>query len=672
MYWGWLPAALATLCAVALGHTVRRAFARTNAPSQPGPVLLIAQAIALIPLAAVTALVLGATVNQFFNPITSQNLPVAPWMFPAGAILLAAIVSLLPAHITTLPLARLATILTIIVLIACAVGLPLAFVRGVPYPTFDETGAQTGTERITPELVAPMLVRKPIGAPPLFPMIFLVVTSAALAALPWSHAHAPRNDKPSPRRATALEASVAALAFIACAVGISMGTTRPVEQSGSTGYSPPDYTIVSGAYFWVNDTDGTHGFLSEFRSPNVRDTGWYGYLHPRGVRRIAHYHSSEQGRVNSWGTQVDPRLLESLDMYSVYSMKNAGILRNDEERGVIGMAYARGGQWVDIPSEMIAEFENDAIQQPFHLPSGTVRFDRAGRVVTLTGDFTYQKQYARFLEGQSLTSMSEAVINGCANLLRAFEIPRRVSLWIVAAIVSLLAFIALEFALRAQRATIRALACLFVPSTTGPACASCGYDMRGAPESTTPTCPECGETDRFYTQRDRIALPANASPFNPARWLAWPPVAFMLVLLPLPFLILTPSFGWGQQYTRWYLKVAAADIPLWFPMIAAANIALGAGLLLAARRSRSLTGIIVGVSVTVLTLAALIWLGWIVQQSPNAYFVRTLGSEYAPSILAGVAALSGLVALIGAIHVALTRPRNHTPPSPNNPPTPPL
>jgi hypothetical protein len=651
---------------------VRRAFARPDAPTQPGPVLLIAQAIALIPVAAVAALVLGATVVAFFTTFGRFSGPVAPWMFPAGAILLAAIVSLLPARFTSIPLARLATILTITLLIACAVGLPLAFLRGVPYPTFNETGAQTGTERITPELVAPMLVRKPDGAPPLFPTILLVVTSAALAALPWSHAHAPKNDKPSPRRATLLEASVAALALVACAVGISMGAARPVQQSGSTGYSPPDYSFVSGAYFWVNDDNGTHGFLSEFRSPNVRDTGWYGYLHPRGIRRVAHYHSPEQGRVYSWGSSVDPRYFEHLDIYSVYAMKNAGIMTNDQERGVIGMAYAKDGKWVEIPSEMIAEFENDAIQQPFYLSSGTVRFDRAGRVVTLTGLYTYQKQYGRFRDADALTSMSEAVIHGGANLLRAFDIPRRVALWIVAAIVSLLAFVALEFSLRAMRATIRAIACLLVPSTAGPACASCGYDMRGAPESTTPTCPECGETERFFTERDRIALPGAASPFNPARWIAWPPVAFVLAILPLPFIILTPSWGWGQQYTPWQIKVTTADIAIWFPMIATANIALGAGLLLAARRSRSVLAMIVGPSTAALTLAALVWLALIVRESPNAYFLRTVGSEYAPSALAGLTALSALVALIGAIHLALTRTRNHTPPSPNNPPTPPL
>jgi hypothetical protein len=659
MYWGWLPAALATIGALALGYTLRRAFARPDAPAQPGAVLLIAQTIALIPLAAVAALVLGATVVAFFTTIGRFSGPIAPWMFPAGAILLAAIISLLPARFTSIPLARLATLLTITLLIACAVGLSLAFLRGVPYPTFDDTGAQTGIERITPQLVAPMLVRKPDGAPPLFPTIFLVVTSAALAALPWSHTHAPQSDTPSPSRATALEASVAALALVACAVGISMGTTKPVQESGSTGTRPPDHSYVSGAYFWVNDTDGTHGFLSEFRSSDIRVTGWDGYLHPKGIRRIAHHHSSERGEIRGSGRSLPKEVYDTFDIFTVAAMAQfAGIFTNDMERGFLVQTSVVDGQRVRTVPPVVAEFENDAIQQTFHLPSGTVRFDRAGRVVTLTGDFTYQKQYPRFRDADALPSMSEAVIHGGANLLRAFDIPRRVALWIVATIVSVLAFVALEFSLRAQRAAIRAIACLLVPSTTGPACASCGYDMRGAPESTTPTCPECGETERFFTKRDRIALPRRASPFNPARWIAWPPVAFVLTILPLPFIILTPSWGWGQQYTRWQMKVTTADIALWFPMIAAANIALGAGLLLAARRPRSVHAMIVGASTAALTLAALVWLALIVRESPNAYFLRTVGSEYAPSALAGLTALSALVALIGAIHLALTRTRD--------------
>ncbi|MGP1308991.1 MAG: hypothetical protein ACTS27_02200 [Phycisphaerales bacterium] len=442
-----------------------------------------------------------------------------------------------------------------------------------------------------------------------------------------------------------------------------MGTTRTVQKSGSTGYSPPDFSFVSGAYFWINDTDGTHGFLSEFRSPDIRETGWYGYLHPRGIRRIAHYFSPEQGRVHSWGSRIDPRFFDVLDIHSVHSMKNAGILKNDEERGVIGMAYAEDGKWVDIPSDILTEFENEAIQQTFHLPSGTVRFDRAGRIVTLTGEFTYQKQYGRLRDGEALSSMSEAVIHGAANLLRAFDIPRIAAHWIVGAAVSILAFAALESSLRTQRAIIRALACFFVPSTTGPACASCGYDMRGAPDSATPTCPECGEDERFFTHRDRIELPAAASPFNPARWFAWPPIAFGITLLPLPFVLLTPGWGWGQQYRPWQNKVTLADLPLWFPMIAALNLAIGSGLILAARATQTRVGRASGAVVCVVTLVAMIWLAELARQSPNAYFARTPGSEIAPLILSALTVLAGLVILLAEGRFLL---RNRTASSPNN------
>ena len=666
MYWGGLPAAIATSVALAIGSLARRQAAKDDAPQRPHAIALFTQCAALLILAPVAALVCGETVRAFlFSSLTDYSSPISAWMLPAGAILLAAVVSFTPARFTSLPLSRIATALTVVVLIVCAIGFPFAVFRGVAHPIFDDTGARAGTERFTLDLVAPMFVRKPAGVPPMLPTIVLVVTTGALVAFPWAHARV-SSVSFSPRRASVVEACVAAFAVVACAAGISMGTTRPVEDSGSTGTGMGDDSLVSGSYFWVNDTDGTHGFLSEFRSPDVRETGWDGYLHPRSTRRIAYYHSPEQGRVYSWGAARPAELYNYLDVFTIAAMEQyAGILANDMRRGVIGMAYAKAGQWVEIESTVITDLENDAIQRTFHLPSGTLRFDRPGRVVTLTGDFTYQKQYLGFRIAKNLPSMGEAVVHGGANLIAALGAPIGVARLVVASMVALLAFVTLEFALRAQRATIRAIACLFVPKTTGPACATCGYDMRGVPASSS-RCPECGESDDLVPESETRALPFRASPFNPARWIAWPPIAMAIALLPLPFILLTPSWSWGQQYGSWRHKVTTADIQLWFPMIAALNIALGAGQILSARRTRSRRAFALGVAVIAVTLGAMVWLALIVNDRPSIFFLRIPNAGFAAPIVAGLAAFVGLIALGWCCFAAFHR--NPSPASPNNPP----
>ncbi len=670
MYWGWLPATIATCVALAIGYFARRQAARDDAPPRPHAISLLTHCVALLILAPVAALVCGETIRAFVFPsLTDYSSPISAWMLPAGAIVLAAIVSFTPARFTSLPLARIATAVTLVVLIVCAVGLPFAAVRGVAHPVFDDTGARTGTERFTLDLVAAMFVRKPAGVPPMLPTILLVVTTGALVAFPWAHARI-AHTCPSPRRASVIEACVTAFALVACAAGISMGTTRPVEESGGGGYSPPDYSSVSGSYVVINDIDGTHGFLSEFRTPDVRVTTPWGYLHPRGTRRIAHYFAPEHGRVMGWGSRLPAYFYEEFDVLTLSAMRyHAGILTEDMERGYLRLGRFEGNERVIFDTEVIADLENDAIQQTFHLPSGTLRFDRSGRVVTLTGDFTYQKQYLGFRTAKNLPSMGEAVVHGGANLIAALGPRVEIARIVVASMVALLAFVTLEFALRAQRATIRAIACIFVPRTTGPACAACGYDMRGVPASSS-RCPECGESDDLVPEGETRALPFRASPFNPARWIAWPPIAMAVALLPLPFILLTPSWSWGQQFGSWRHKVTAADIQLWFPMIAALNIALGVGLILSARRTRSSRSIALGVAIIVTTLGAMVWLALLVNDRPSIFFLRIPNAGFAAPIVAGLVAFVGLIALGWCCFAAFHR--NPPSPSPNNPPTPPL
>jgi hypothetical protein len=290
-------------------------------------------------------------------------------------------------------------------------------------------------------------------------------------------------------------------------------------------------------------------------------------------------------------------------------------------------------------------------------------------VVTLTGGFTYAKQYQRPREGVVVPSVTEAVIHGGANLLRALRIPRAATLGITSSLAALLAFLLLEFSLRAQRATIRAIACVFVPRTTGPACAACGYDMRGVP-ATASRCPECGEEDDFVPEGERRALPFRASPFNPARWIAWPPLAMIIAVLILPLVTLIPSWGWGQAWSRWHNRIMEADAPLWPVMIAAANVALGIALIARAPGSRSLLKATLGWAVLLISATAIVWLGYLVWERPNLYLTRLVGVGIAPMVFVTLILLITLIAIIAnLIHIGSRNPPSR---SPNNPPTPPL
>lgn len=529
MYWGWLPATLATLCALALGHTLRRVFAHRDAPTQPGAVLLIAQSIALIPLAAVAALVLGATVNQFFNPIASQTSPVAPWMFPASAIVLAAIVSLLPVRLTSLPLARLATILTIVLLIACTVGLPLAFLRGAPYPTFDDTGAQTGTERITPELVAPMLVRKPIGAPPLFPTIFLVVTSAALAALPWSHTHAVNNNTQSPRRATAFEASVAMLALAICAVGISLpGMNIIAWQRGSGG------GVIAGDEYW---SFGMHQV-------------------PLKDRSIAYveFHRVEPATatVDSYRTR---RIVESQIRFFSHADNDA-------------MPDVWEGESFDAPW-LLSGF------QPIPGKQATLGAPRSPGSsgwphVVLRGSLAYEGRYSRdYMSGRHMTNVVSTLVDGAAALLSGASVPKPFAILLARVWIIALALLLLDASIRLSCVTLRRLSFRLLPQRTGPACAACGYDLSGLRPGgrLTDRCPECGEEELMIPPGVIFGDPRLASFWNPARiFFQRVPATILIASL---VLVIALDRGWG--FRGLYNALTPADLEvLWLAFGAAA------------------------------------------------------------------------------------------------------
>jgi hypothetical protein len=447
----------------------------------------------------------------------------------------------------------------------------------------------------------------PPGAPPLIPILFITVACGAISGfhcLVGSGTTSKQIEKETHAKAIGYgsmltEGFLAVLVIIACAAGLGLGIQAPLEDA------------------WFG------------RSSDV----------PDGVDRVALITQTEIPTSGSTASKLF--VLRVFEDWRKPSLSLATLVRSEawlfesppEDMQIVGLItrdYRTGpvtaiaGSRVDATGDFSSFFFNDLtslLNENFTAvtPSGKIRVEFDSATAYLTGRLAFVKQYQPWSAAGSLSSMVGAFVDGAANLVASLRIPRGMGVALMGVLVASFAGTTMTLACRLQRGVIHAISGGMLPRAIGPACAVCGYDLRGASGSAS-RCPECGNTERFVAEGERAVIPSKASAFNPFKWTATMHGATLFAVVTAALLAGLPAPGMG-----WSLRgFGSGAIALWPIMVGTLQVALGLMLMGCGRRGASKARCMYltasGVLIVALSLIGLIWFAFIG------------GSEY-PSLL---------------------------------------
>jgi carbon starvation protein len=168
----------------------------------------------------------------------------------------------------------------------------------------------------------------------------------------------------------------------------------------------------------------------------------------------------------------------------------------------------------------------------------------------------------------------------------------------------------MDTACRLQRYVIQEVAGGMLPKANGPACAVCGYDLRGSSTGER-RCPECGNTEKFVAEGEKAVIPSKASPFNPFKWLATVHGATLFAVITAALLAGLPAPGMG-----WSLRgFGSGAIALWPVMVGTLQISISLMLMGGGRRgvskARRMYLTASGVLMVALSIVGLTWFAFI-------------------------------------------------------------
>lgn len=472
------------------------------------------------------------------------------WAWTVGLLAYAYVASVLPVWVLLQPRDYINALQLLTALGLLVGGIVVAGLFGGSVEAITGAGGEVvrAATRAPLEIVAPTVDWNPPGAPPLIPILFITVACGAISGfhcLVGSGTTSKQLSCETHARAVGYgsmltEGFLATLVIIACAAGLGLGVTKEipwVSQGTSTTQGGAKY-LSTTAYTPIPRADGETDHLTTMRV-------WRGDSGEKADEHLVH--SGARLFPSDWG-----------------DFGGGGTMGGDDVRN---MAFVMFGEMrppddfvnLDTPGDLLGGDGRESFQDG-SLIAETTR-DRAH----LTGQLAFLKQYESWSAAGSLSSMVGAFVDGAANLVASLGIPKHAAIALMGVLVASFAGTTMDTACRLQRYVIQELAGGLLPTATGPACAVCGYDLRGA-GATARTCPECGETERFIPEGERAVIASKASPLNPARWLSTVHGATLFAVVSAALLAGMPAPG-----QPWSLATAGTGGLMLWPLFGATN-----------------------------------------------------------------------------------------------------
>ncbi|MGP1308837.1 MAG: carbon starvation CstA family protein [Phycisphaerales bacterium] len=478
------------------------------------------------------------------------------WAWTVGLLAYAYVASVLPVWVLLQPrdYINALQLLTALGLLVGGIVVAGLFGGSVEAITGEDGEVVRAVERAPLEIVAPTVDWNPPGAPPLIPILFITVACGAISGfhcLVGSGTTSKQLSCETHARAVGYgsmltEGFLATLVIIACAAGLGLGTV----------VSAPASFYAGGAERIGDTTMKTHML-------NVGVEAAYQDRH--GVLVVSRIFVDDLEN-----QQVDPLEIASRNnaeatVTTFVSSQSSSMSTNELIRSVRTQYHenARHKSWTAMqsPTTHLDEVE----LYPVDSSIIEIYYSNRSPALLLRSDLAFAATYSSWSAAGSLSSMVGAFVDGAANLVASLGMPKHAAIALMGVLVASFAGTTMDTACRLQRYVIQELAGGLLPRATGPACAACGYDLRGA-GATARTCPECGETERFIPEGERAVIASKASPFNPARWLSTVHGATLLAVVSALLLAGMPAPG-----QPWSLATAGTGGLMLWPLFGATN-----------------------------------------------------------------------------------------------------
>ncbi len=504
---------------------------------------------------SVAALVL-MYVSVFFGDVgflhtINQWLAAQPtWAWTVGLLAYAYVASVLPVWVLLQPRDYINALQLLTALGLLVAGVVVAgLFGGVLEPITTASGeVLRAAERAPLEIVAPTVDWNPPGAPPLIPILFITVACGAISGfhcLVGSGTTSKQVEKETHAKAIGYggmltEGFLATLVIVACAAGLGLGVTKNIG--------------------WVSHGTATTSTGARYLSATAHVTI------PRASGEVDNLVTMRVWDGEA-GERTDEHLLHSgarLFPGSMGEFRGGGTMGTDDTRE---MAFVFLGEPkeprefinLDWPGDLLGGDDRETFTD------GALLAEPSREAVYLSGELAFLKQYESWSAAGSLSSMVGAFVDGAANLIASLGIPRGMGVALMGVLVASFAGTTMDTACRLQRYVVQEVAGGMLPKAVGPACAVCGYDLRGAPDAER-RCPECGNTEKFVAEGEKAVIPSRASVFNPFKWLATVHGATLFAVVSAALLAGLPAPG-----QAWSLATAGSGgLTLW-PLFGATN-----------------------------------------------------------------------------------------------------
>jgi carbon starvation protein CstA len=489
-----------------------------------------------------------------FGPLHAINVWLAAqptWAWTLGLLAYAYVASVIPVWVLLQPRDYINALQLLTALGLLVGGIIVAGLFGGIVEPVVSTGGEVirAAERVPLEIVAPTVDWNPPGAPPLIPILFITVACGAISGfhcLVGSGTTSKQLSCETHARAVGYgsmltEGFLATLVIIACAAGLGLGVTKNVGwMAMGTGMNEQRERVhYRTAVDPLPREDQSRDWVLTFQrwdaANSVNDPQDVEPPHSANAVLL----DDEIGRLGSSGTGQD-----AWPFVSFFEFDRDGVVTTVK------------------PDTALNLLDEDHTAS---LPEGDLRVDPAQNTMRLTGQLAFLKQYQSWSAAGSLSSMVGAFVDGAANLIASLRIPREMAVALMGVLVASFAGTTMDTACRLQRYVIQELSGGLLPKTVGPACAVCGYDLRGS-TSAEARCPECGNAARFVPEGERVVIASKASPFNPFRWLATVHGATLFAVVSAAGLAALPAPG-----QSWSLASAGSGGLMLWPLFGATN-----------------------------------------------------------------------------------------------------
>ncbi|MEO1237116.1 MAG: carbon starvation CstA family protein, partial [Planctomycetota bacterium] len=470
---------------------------------------------------------------------TLAGLPVIAWV--AVLLFYSYVASVLPVWTLLQPRDYINSLQLLTALALIVVGLvAAAFFGGAP--------PVPGAPRQPLEIVAPMFNPNPVGAPLIFPFLFITIACGAISGfhcLVSSGTSSKQLKKETDAQfvgygSMVTEGFLATIVILCCVAGLGLGTTRVL--------SVPPPPLSPG--------------LSEFVDADFE------FVDADHVMRVA--------GLDQWEDD-DGTLIRAI---FVFSPRRFGW---NQENEIVGVPIEEG--------------EEDFIEQgwvnSYYDENRGFWFDPTSKQFGLFGQATFNTQYQSWSSSNGIAATVGAFVAGAAAFLRALGIPMEWGVVLMGVLVASFAGTTLDTACRLQRYVVQELAAMFLRKPGPNDCAVCGYDLTG---NVSGTCPECGvdvsrkaaaggravrrDGENGRGVDDGSSRPAaEARPtvaalygdtWNPLRWLTNPHGAAIFAIVVAAGMAAMPNPG-----SEWsFANAGKGGLILW-PMFGATNQLLG-------------------------------------------------------------------------------------------------